>query len=266
MALNQDILSENKAYWSQRAPSYSEVNQAELSTQSRKIWRHTLCGQIRSHFPGRPPQELRTLEVGTGPGFFAIILAEVGYRVTAVDLTPNMLAEAKKNAGALADEIEFLEMNAEALTFVDDTYDVIVSRNLTWNLPHPEDAYREWHRVLKPGGLLLIFDANWYHYLYDETALAGYEKDRQNTAERGIRDENIGENFNVMEDIARRIPLSRIVRPAWDKRVLGGIGFDVETDERIWERVWTEEEKLNFASTPMFLIRATKRDDLRDRL
>jgi len=261
MALKQDILSENKDYWAQRAPTYSEVNQAELSTQSRVVWRHTICEQIRAHFPDRQPRELRVLEVGTGPGFFAIILTEAGYRVTAVDLTPNMLAEAKKNAGALAGEIEFLEMNAEALSFADESFDVIVTRNLTWDLPHPENAYREWHRVLKPHGLLLNFDANWYRYLFDERALAGYEEDRQNVAEHGIKDEGIGENFDIMEDIARRIPLSRIVRPAWDTRVLSGIGFKVETDERIWERVWTEGEKLNFASTPMFLIRAIKREE-----
>lgn len=178
--------------------------------------------------------------------------------MTAVDLTPNMLIQAKKNAGERAGEIEFLEMNAEALAFADNSFDVIVTRNLTWDLPHPEDAYREWHRVLKLGGLLLNFDANWYRYLFDESALAGYEEDRQNVAARGIRDEDIGENFDVMENIARRVPLSRLARPAWDKRVLSDIGFDVETDENIWERVWTEEEKVNFGSTPMFLIRAVK--------
>ncbi|MBE6909775.1 MAG: class I SAM-dependent methyltransferase [Ruminococcaceae bacterium] len=258
MALKQDILFENKAYWTQRAPSYSEINRSELSSQSRVVWRDTICEQIRARFPGRAPRELRVLEVGTGPGFFAIILTEAGYRVTAVDLTPSMLAEAKKNAGALAGEIEFLEMNAEALTFADESFDVVLSRNLTWDLPHPEDAYREWHRVLKPGGLLLSFDANWYRYLFDEQALAGYEEDRQNVAARGIRDEGVGENFDVMEDIARRIPLSRLLRPAWDRRILSGVGFDVETDERIWERVWAEEEKVNFGSTPMFLIRAVK--------
>lgn len=252
------ILSENKAYWTQRAPSYSEGNQAELRSQSRKIWRHTICELIRAHFPDRQPRELRVLEVGTGPGFFAIILAEVGYRVTAVDLTPSMLAEAKKNAGVLEREIEFLEMNAEALTFADDTFDVIVTRNLTWDLPHPEDAYREWRRVLKPGGLLLNFDANWYSYLYDEGALAGYEEDRRNTAEKGIKDGNIGENFDVCEGIARRVPLSRVKRPEWDKRILSEIGFSVTADESIWRRVWTEDEKVNFASTPMFLIRAVK--------
>ena len=258
MALKQDILSENKAYWTQRAPTYSELNQLELATAQRQKWSDCLHNEIVRHFPDHAPETLRVLEAGTGPGFFAIILAEAGYRVTAVDLTPDMLAEAKKNAGALAGGIEFLEMNAEALAFGDNTFDVIVTRNLTWNLPHPEDAYREWHRVLKPGGLLLNFDANWYHYLYDETALAGYEEDRQNTAERGVKDENIGENFDVMEDIARHVPLSNIHRPEWDLALLHNLGLHAEADKEIWERVWSEDEKLNFSSTPLFLVRAVK--------
>ena len=40
-------------------------------------------------------------------------------------------------------------MDAQALEFEDESFDVIISRNLTWNLPHPEMAYKEWLRVLK---------------------------------------------------------------------------------------------------------------------
>lgn len=255
----ETILSENKAYWTQRAPTYSAVNQTELSTRSRTVWREAIDALIRAHFPDKAPRELRVLEVGAGPGFLAIVLTEAGYRVTAVDLTPNMLLEARRNAGALAGNIEFLEMNAEALTFADETFDVVVSRNLTWNLPHPEDAYREWRRVLKRGGALLNFDANWYGYLFDDAALAAYEADRRNTARRGVKDENIGEDFDVMEDIARRVPLSQIKRPAWDMRVLSALGFETSFDEQIWKQVWSDEEKVNFASTPLFLIDAAKR-------
>ena len=198
------------------------------------------------------------LEVGTGPGFFAILLCELGYDVTAIDLTPAMLEEAKKNAGDMAGSIRFMEMNAEALMFEDASFDVVISRNLTWNLPHPDAAYAEWARVLKPGGLLLNFDANWYAYLFDEKAQAAYEQDRLNSAERGVWDQNVGENFDVMEDIARRVPLSGIRRPAWDLTQLCSLGMNAQADEQVWRRVWSEAEKLNFSSTPMFMVRATK--------
>ncbi len=99
---------------------------------------------------------LKILDIGTGPGFFSMILAEAGYHVTAVDYTPGMLEKAAQNAakfiGKKKENIEFIRMDAQALDFEDESFDVIVSRNLTWNLPHPEMAYKEWLRVLKKGG------------------------------------------------------------------------------------------------------------------
>ena len=147
----KSILSENKAYWTGRASGYSEVNQAELETQQRQKWSDCLHGEIARQFPGIAAARLRVLEVGTGPGFFAILLCELGYDVTAIDLTPAML-----------------------------------------------------------------------------------------------------------EDIARRVPLSSIRRSAWDLTQLRGLGLHALADEQIWRRVWSDEEKLNFSSTPLFMIRGIK--------
>ena len=253
------ILDENREYWTGRASGYSEVNRLELATDQRQKWKDCLRAELARQFPGRAFDELRVLEVGTGPGFFAILLRELGCSVTAIDLTPAMLAQAKENAGRLADEICFLEMNAESLTFSDGSFDAVISRNLTWNLPHPDRACAEWARVLKPGGLFLNFDANWYAYLFDEAAQAAYDRDRRNSAERGVRDQNIGENFDVMEEIARRVPLSCVRRPDWDLQLLSALGLRCEADGQVWQRVWSEEEKVAFASTPMFMIRGVKK-------
>jgi len=252
--MNDTILLENQAYWTQRAPSYSQVNREELATDRRETWKQILVERISTRFPNKKPDEIHVLEVGTGPGFFAILLAEAGYRVTAIDLTPSMLAEARINAGSLSDRIHFMEMNAEALSFPSESFEVIVSRNVTWNLPEPDLAYAEWARVLRPGGMLMNFDANWYHYLFDDEARDAYAQDRENSADEGLADLNVGENFDHMEQIARQIPLSKANRPAWDIQTLVNLGMSVEADTRIWERVWSHQEKVNFASTPMFLV------------
>jgi len=259
------IIEENRKYWTQRAKGYSEYNMTEFGSECREKWKNELLKLIGERFgtgaeyagaeAGTP---LKVLDIGTGPGVFAVRLAEEGFDVTAADLTPSMLDEARANAGGLAEKITFLEMNAESLLFPEESFDIIVSRNLTWNLPHPGKAYAEWTRVLKNGGLLLNFDANWYHYLFNEEALKAYENDRSAAAEKGIRDENIGENFDVMEDIARRVPLSRIKRPEWDIKLLGDLGLKAEADTGFGEKVLSEEDKISFASTPMFMIKAVK--------
>ena len=61
-----------------------------------------------------------------------------------------------------------------------------------------------------------------------------------------------------MEDIALRIPLTGIRRPEWDLKQFADLGLYADADEQIWRHVWSEEEKLNFSSTPLFLIRAEK--------
>ena len=198
------------------------------------------------------------LDVGTGPGFFAIILTELGYRVTAVDYTEAMLEQARQNAGPLAEAIRFCRMNAEELSFADGSFDVIVSRNLTWNLPAPERAYAQWSRVLKPGGLLLNFDANWYRYLYDTQAQERHRADRDKVRLTGTADDTAGTDVAAMEAIARQAPLSRRVRPQWDLQVLSRLGMRSAADPEIWKRVWTRDEWINNASTPMFLVAASK--------
>ena len=252
--MHEAILMENRTYWTHRAPSYSEVNREELATRQHAVWKKVLTEQISARFPDRKPDEIHILEVGTGPGFFAILLAEAGYQVTAIDLTPSMLDEARRNAGQLCDYIDFQEMNAQDLVFNDESFDVILSRNVTWNLPEPEIAYAEWARVLKPGGLLMIFDANWYAYLFDDEAQAAYVRDRENSVEAGLADFNVGDNFDRMEQLARQMSITRATRPAWDIETLVNLGLSVETDTRIWERVWSHQEKVNFASTPLFLV------------
>ena len=86
---------------------------------------------------------MKILDIGTGPGFFAIILAQAGYQVTAVDYTEEMLKEARHNAGELAEKIQWLQMDAQNLDFPDQTFDAVVSRNLTWNLENPTRAYQD---------------------------------------------------------------------------------------------------------------------------
>lgn len=253
-------------YWSGRAESYSDYNKEELKDSRYHNWKETLERSILEAFPEREPSGIRVLDAGAGPGFFTGILCECGYQVTALDCTEAMLEEASANVGPYAESVRWILGDVEDINFEDMSFDVIVSRNVTWNLPHPKRAYREWFRLLDQGGLLLNFDANWYNYLVDEEKAAAYEEDRNRARDAGTYDCNVGDNFDKMEELARKMPMTGTIRPDWDEAVLTQIGFGtVEADREIWKYVWSEEEKISCASTPMFMIKARK-SDIKDRV
>ncbi|MGF7433157.1 class I SAM-dependent methyltransferase [Pasteurella bettyae] len=251
--LNQNSLLDNVTnYWDNRAKDYSQHNQQELQSIKRDKWKKTLLGHV-------PQGASKVLDVGMGPGFFAILMAKAGFQVTGIDATHNMLEQAKQNAQQANVNIDFVQGDVHQLPFADESFDVIVTRNVTWNLQHPEQAYQEWFRVLKPNGRLINFDANWYLYLYDEQRRKAFEQDRANTAKRQIEDHYENTDTHAMEAIARQLPLSRQLRPHWDLQQLLNIGFSqFVVDTKIGERLWDDIEKINYCSTPMFMIVAQK--------
>jgi ubiquinone/menaquinone biosynthesis C-methylase UbiE len=247
------LLNEIKCYWTSRVDGYSKVNEQELLSDQGSVW----LKQITKHLPFRKTSKI--LDVGTGPGFFAIILAREGYDITAIDCTEDMLKKAQENAGSTAERIRFMMMDAQNLHFEDSTFDAVISRNLTWNLENPDAAYKEWIRVLKKDGILLNFDANWYRYLSDNQFKKLYETDRKNTVKNNVEDFYACTDIDAMEHIAKRVPLTNIVRPAWDSYTLKKYGItDVYIDKDIWKKVWCDLEKLNYYSTPMFLVKGRK--------
>ena len=93
------LLDEIESYWSTRTEGYSEVNEKELKGMQKKAWLKTLeSGFLEKKLSDNDKEQLRILDIGTGPGFFPMILAEAGYHVTAVDYTPGMLEKAAENA------------------------------------------------------------------------------------------------------------------------------------------------------------------------
>ena len=97
-----------------------------------------------------------------------------------------------------------------------------------------------------------------YAYLYDDKLKLGYEQDRQRAKEEQVEDYYEGTDIAWMENIAKQVPLSPLKRPKWDLDVLKKIGFDCWADETIGERVLSDAEKINYQSTPVFMVCAVK--------
>ncbi|HEY0266656.1 MAG TPA: class I SAM-dependent methyltransferase [Rhizomicrobium sp.] len=100
------------------------------------------------------------LDVGTGTGVVAVTAARAGAAVTGLDLTPELLAEARANARiAGLPGIVWTEGDAERLPYADESFDVVLSQFGHMFAPRPEVAVAEMRRVLKPGGRIAF--ATW---------------------------------------------------------------------------------------------------------
>ena len=102
----------------------------------------------------------RVLDVATGTGVVAITAARLGASVAGLDLTPELLDQARHSAliAGLKD-IEWKEGDAESLPYPDASFDVVLSQFGHMFAPRPEVAVRELLRVLKPGGRIAL--ATW---------------------------------------------------------------------------------------------------------
>ncbi len=226
-------------YWGKRSESFLEQRRAELNSPMAERWRE----EISAYFPkGR---SLKILDVGCGSGFFSILLSKMGHEVIGTDLTPEMVEASIQLAGEEQASCKFLQMDAENLEFADETFDVVISRNLTWTLPDVEQAYSEWIRVLKKGGVLLNFDAN---YGADDTTDTSNLP--QNHAHNMLGDEMMQE----CEEIKRQLPISSRVRPAWDIETLGRLGIQkFSLDLAVSSRIYIEKDEF-YNPVPLFTL------------
>lgn len=249
---NMQMQQRIEKFWDNDASRYSESIQKEMAGFKKDAWTRL----IDEHRPAG--NTLKALDIGTGPGFFTIILSAMGHQVTAIDCSDKMLLEAGQNLRAAGFTAEFQKMDSHFLSFADQTFDLLLCRNHTWILQNPLSAYKEWHRVLKPGGRLLIFDANWNLRMHDPEMQKKYEEDRERARVLGIsRPGHV--NKEEGERIAKELYFSKRLRPQWDAVALMDCGFGkLFIDRDITGRVWDEEEKILYRSTPMFLISAEK--------
>ena len=234
-----------KKYWTQRSHDFGTVRKNELENEMGQRWLH----EIQRFLPeGR---KLDILDVGTGTGFFAILLAGKGHRVEGIDLTPAMLEEARTLAKQRNLDITFREMDAQNLDYPNDSFDVAISRNLTWTLPDPESAYAEWFRVLKPGGVLLNFDAAYAAHVRSHSVQNRKVAPDSPYCHVGMTDALQQENdaITLSMDIGQ-------ARPEWDGKVLTRIGFQsCQADTQVGKRLLGE---LDLTTAPMFGIFARK--------
>lgn len=230
-------LNEIKSYWSKRAEGYSISNKESLNSNEKEQYEEFFLKHISTD------KKLKTIDMGCGPGFLAILLADMGYDSFAFDCTENMLLKAEENAKDLGVKVTTIKGDAQDPKIEDNTFDLLVSRNLVWNLDNPEKAYKEWIRIVKPGGKIIIFDGNHYNYLFDRR----YMEERKSDIYVDMHKNMMGVDPEEINKIAYNLPLSKKIRPDWDKNILTSLGvkiIDIDINEISYKNNENEDVKL----------------------
>lgn len=137
----------------------------------------SIIGRIRAHWGDRP---LTVLDVGCGTGLFAarIRAALPQARVWGIDLVSGMLTKGADRWRRLAEHVAPVQGDSERLPFAADSFDIVTCANSFHHYPHQDRAIAEMHRVLRPGGRLMLIDgyrdAPWGWFIYD-VCVAGVE-------------------------------------------------------------------------------------------
>jgi len=142
---------------------------AEFKQKQREVWALGNFGEVAvfttvaaGHLVrfSRVEAGQTLLDVGCGTGPVSITAALKGAKVTGLDLTPELLAQARESAPiAGLRDIVWKEGDVEALPFPDASFDVVLSQFGHMFAPRPDVALKEMLRVLKPGGRIAF--ATW---------------------------------------------------------------------------------------------------------
>ncbi len=152
---NHGLREEIKAYWSERAATFDQSPGHEIFSEPERLaWHHLILKHLGAG-DGR-----HALDLASGTGVISHLMDDLGYNVTGIDWSEEMLERARAKAAKRGRPIKFFLGDAENTMEGSEAYDVVVNRHLVWTLVDPETCFREWLRVLKPGGKLMIVDGD----------------------------------------------------------------------------------------------------------
>ena len=137
-----DLAAEH--YDSKWGITYGDVGRAQVEAKLRKALGH------------EPRRYARALEIGAGTGYFTLNLLRAGVVAEAVatDISPGMLRKLEDSARELGLRVDTQACDAVELPFEDDSFDLVFGHAVLHHLPDLDAAFREFRRVLRPGGVV----------------------------------------------------------------------------------------------------------------
>ena len=187
-----------KARYGRIAPIYDLM---EILPELRyRSWREQFWEIVR----GELSRGSRLLEVGVGTGKNMPYWPQE-FQFTAIDLTPGMVARARRRAAKLGLEPEILEGDAQSLQFLDDSFDAAAATFVFCSVPDPVLGLQELARVVRPGGSIFIME-----HVRSADPLMGKLMDLVNPIVRSLMGPNI--NRDTVENVKRaNLTISSVV-------------------------------------------------------
>jgi len=148
-----DLDDRIRAYWDRDSETYDRSpTHAITDAVESAAWRQVLVSAL-------PAPPTRVLDAGAGTGALSILAAELGHDVTALDLSPEMLARAREKAAARGLDLRFVVGSAAEPP--PGPFDVVLERHVLWTLPDPAAALARWRDVTSPRGRLVVLEGVW---------------------------------------------------------------------------------------------------------
>ncbi|MCW3000524.1 MAG: class SAM-dependent methyltransferase [Solirubrobacterales bacterium] len=150
----EEIRDVNTRYHDGAAASYD----AKWGIDFGEIGRRQVLQKVRKALGAEVGVFDRSLEIGAGTGYFTLNMMQAGVVRSAVcsDISQGMLDTLAGNADRLGLDVQTRVADAEALPFEDASFDLVLGHAVLHHLPDLDQAFSEFFRVLRPGGMLMF--------------------------------------------------------------------------------------------------------------
>jgi len=236
---NYSIRDEIREFWSERAATFDQSVGHEIFSEAERRGWHRLILKHLGEGAGRP-----LLDLACGTAVVSHLMHDMGFKVTGLDWSEAMLAQARAKAQARGTDIRFIMRDAETTGEPDASYDAITNRHLVWTLVDVPAAFAEWHRLLRPGGQVLIVDGNFGRRSWVSRLHGAIDKALGRPPARGMMDPKMAERHKRIRDqvyFSAEMPAQAVVD------LLAAAGFvDIAVDRNLWDIHWAQARKAGF--------------------